>query len=508
MRDELESVVVIGGGLSGLTAALHVAERGLKPLVLEADEQFPGGRIAGGEMVEVDGWQFRAEHGVHGIWSPYRNLQAMLGRHGIRPAFVPAQEETWIYRKNGKVKRADVGSALRRSWIPAPLHYLALFIRPRFLRMLGWRDWLSLPLVWYSLILAVGIDPLAENQALAGMYLTDFTRGWSDAIRSFCIGLARNSLSGTPDEVPLSGFIAFLRYYTLLRRDSWGFSYLPGDGGTSLIDPLVAKVQELGGEIRLGTAVTHLSRIESNWHIHTNGETLSAKHVILATDPDNAHKLVEASADLADDTADFYWPAGRETAVVRLWFKRAAEAKSGAEGGMLSGEFIIDNYFWLDRIQDQYRAWQRETGGSVLEVHLYGPPDVLAQSDAVLLTRVITDVQSAFPELRGALLHQTLQRNTVNHTLFGVGPAGRHLAVQTPWPNISCCGDWVYDANPSFFLERAAFTGIEAANKVLQAEDLPPWPTVAYPPPERFAAFLERVMRGGRGLLRRRKRDD
>jgi isorenieratene synthase len=376
--------------------------------------------------------------------------------------------------------------------------------------MLGWRDWFSLPLVWYSLILSVGIDPLAENQPLEGMYLTDFTRGWSDTIRSFCIGLARNSLSGTPDEVPLSGFIAFLRYYTLMRRDAWGFSYLPADGGTSLIDPLTAKVQELGGEIQLRTAVTQLSRHEDGWQIHTADETFSTKHVILATDPDNARKLVEGSPDLADDVAsgegDFYWPEGRETAVVRLWFSRQPNDKSGAEGGILSGEFIIDNYFWLDRMQDQYREWSRETKGSALEVHLYGPPRILAQPDTMLLARVITDVQSAFPEMRGHVIHQQLQRNTVNHTLFGVGPAGRHLSIETPWSNIFCCGDWVYDPAPSFFLERATFTGIEAANKVLQAKALPSWPTVGYPPPERFAAFLERVMVRGRRLLRKRKR--
>ena len=503
MKDE---TVIIGGGLAGLTAALHLAERGLKPIVLEADARFPGGRVAGGEIVEVDGWQFRGEHGVHGIWSPYRNLQAMLGRHGIRPAFVPAQEETWIYKKQSKVKRADVGSALRRSWIPAPLHYLALFIRPRFLRMLGLRDWLSLPMVWYSLILSVGIDPLKENQPLAGMYLTDFTRGWSDAIRSFCIGLARNSLSGTPDEVPLSGFIAFLRYYTLMRRDSWGFSYLPGDGGTSLIDPLVAKLQELGGEIWLGTAVTELTRTDAGWQIHTVDETIPAKHVILATDPDNARKLIEASADLADAVTDFYWPEGRETAVVRVWFKRKPRPQSGAEGGILSGDFVIDNYFWLNRMQDQYRLWSRESGGSALEVHLYGPPRLLAQPDTMILSRAITDVLSAFPELRGSIIHQDLQRNTVNHTLFGVGHAGRHLGIETPWSNLFCCGDWVNDPAPSFFLERAAFTGIGAGNKVLEAENLPIWPTVSYPPPEKFAAFLERLMDAGRRWLRKRKK--
>ena len=500
-----ESIVIIGGGLAGLTAAVHLVERGLKPVVLEADPDFPGGRAAGGKIMTVDGWPFRQEHGVHGIWSPYRNLQAMLSRHAIRPAFVPAQEETWIYKRNGRVKRANVGSALRRSWIPAPLHYLALFIRPRFLGILGLRDWVSLPLVWYSLILAVGIDPLAENQPLDGLYLSDFMRGWSPAIRSFCIGLARNGLSAQPEEVPLSGFIAFLRYYTLLRRDAWGFSYLPGDGGTSLIDPLAAKVLALGGEIRLDTAVTHLSRAGEGWLIHTPDRAFTASQAILAVDPDNARKLLQASLDLSGDVADYYWPVGRETAVIRLWFNRAPHDKSGAEGGMLSGEFIIDNYFWLHRLQDPYRAWHKATGGSALEVHLYGPPEVLAQSDPVLLARVIADVQAAFPEMRGSLIHQVVQRNTVNHTLFGVGPNGRHLGITTPWPNLFCCGDWVYHPTPAFFLERAVVTGIEAANRVLENQELPPWPTVAYPPPERFAAFLQRRMVGGRGWLKRRK---
>ena len=41
-------VIIIGGGIAGLSAALHLAERGLKPLILEADEKFIGGRLAGG----------------------------------------------------------------------------------------------------------------------------------------------------------------------------------------------------------------------------------------------------------------------------------------------------------------------------------------------------------------------------------------------------------------------------------------------------------------------------
>ena len=93
--------------MAGLTSALHLAERGLKPLILEADGRFVGGRLAGAGEVDVNGWKFRLEHGVHGIWSPYRNLQSMLARHNLRPVLVPAQEERWFYRDPAGVQGAS-----------------------------------------------------------------------------------------------------------------------------------------------------------------------------------------------------------------------------------------------------------------------------------------------------------------------------------------------------------------------------------------------------------------
>ncbi len=113
-------VVVVGAGIAGLSAALHLAERGLHPLILEAEPRYVGGRVAGGDVVELDGWRFRGDHGVHAIWSPYRNLQAMLARHAIRPVLVPAQEEDWVYKRAAWARRAPWATPSAIAGSPRP----------------------------------------------------------------------------------------------------------------------------------------------------------------------------------------------------------------------------------------------------------------------------------------------------------------------------------------------------------------------------------------------------
>ena len=498
-------VIVIGAGIAGLSAGLHLAERGLHPLILEADEKFVGGRLAGGETIRIGGSSFRLEHGVHGIWSQYRNLEAMLARHKLRPAYVPAREENWIYKAGKFVGMAPVGSAIRRTFIPPPLHYLQLFLRGRFLWMLDLRDWASLFNVWAGLIMAVGIDPFAENQPMQGLTLGEMTRRWSPALKSFFLGLARNGLSSHPDEVSISGFIAFLRFYTLLRRDAWMFSYLPEDGGTSLCEPLAARICDLGGEIRLGTRVKRLTREGEAWRVVwntvTGEESACASEVILATDPRNAKKLLLSS--FGERVDGLFFPRALSNAVIRLWFDR--KPRRSAEAGIFTGDFTVHNYFWLDRIYDPFRGWAGETNGSALELHVYGPPEILAQPDVVLLAQAIQDVQQAWPELQGHRIGQHLQRNPETHTLPAVGPKEKYLGIETPWQNLFCAGDWVRHPAPAFFLERACLTGIEAANAVLRRRGIQPWELVEYLPPEPFVAWIEKLMRKGRQRRKQRR---
>ncbi len=551
----LSSPLIIGGGIAGLMAALHLAERGLQPLVLEADPHWIGGRLKDSLTVEFDHqgqtWRFPGEHGVHGIWSPYRNFQATLARRDIRPVLVPAREETWIFGRGKTVRKARVGSAIRYSEAPAPFHYLRLFIRPSFLNILTLRDVASMFRVLGSLVSAMSIDPTGEHKSLRGMSLADFTAGWSPTLRSFFTGLARNALAAHPEEVPASGFIVFLRFYTLLRRDAWDFSYLPGPGGACVSEPLAEAARGLGADIQLGARVVRLEKRageqgsrgageqggrereageqrsggagnakrecrlksalqteEPVWQVtyEADGQTctVEAGRVILAIDAPAAKKLLQESPATAETAAGLWFPIGVPTAIIRLWFK--VKPKPIAEAGIFTGDFVMDNFFWLHRLQPAYMDWSRETGGSAIEMHIYDPPELLAQSDASLLAQVIVDTYRAFPELRGHLLHSILQHNEAVHTLFGVGEPGEHLGIETPWPGLFACGDWVYHPTPALYLERATVTGIAAANAVLTSLGLEPWFILPHPEPEWLAGKMEKGLRWLRLAMLRRKR--
>jgi isorenieratene synthase len=498
--------------MAGIVAALHLAERGLRPIVLEADPHEAGGRLAGGvdATLTVDGraFVFPGEHGIHAIWGPYRNLQALLARTGLAADLIPAKDQEWIYGYNGRERVAELGAAVIKSRLPAPLHYLTMFVRPRFLAMLRPRDYLNLPAVAATVFLAVGTDPIREGLTLGGRTMADLTRDWSPTVAAFIGALARSGLSDYPQNVPLSGFIAFLRFYTLLRRDSQAFSYFPTAPVPYMIAPWVARIRALGGEVILGVTATELARHDGGWRVHWRptvaesgpGGTLDTSDVVLAIDsPAAAHLLTNSPATL-QATHLLRWPVGLPTATIRLWYSR--QPRRGAEAGLIGGEFIIDNFFWLDRIQPEFQAWRAATGGSAIEVQIYGPPDLLDIPPEELCERAAADVERAYPELRGTRVHGVAWRNPARHTLFTIASPAQHLGITTPWPGIVACGDWVRHPVPVLFLERATVTALAAANAVLTARGQEPWPVLPPVEPEPLARLIEWTIRRVRRTVR------
>jgi carotenoid phi-ring synthase / carotenoid chi-ring synthase len=480
------SVVIIGGGLAGLSAAAHLASRGIAPLVIDADRLWQGGRLSGGDaesfVYQGKEWCFHPEHSVHCLWGGYLNMRAMLERF-TETKLSPSKGEEWINRWGREVRRIEAGNTIRSRWIPAPFHYLQLLFHPQIWSTIQPWDFLSLPGFLASILLTIGTDPIKEQQAWDGLLMKDFFLGWTPNLRATFEGLGANLLAAPKNQISLTGFIAALRFYTMLRRDSWHMAYMPADSNTTLIQPLIETIRANGGAVWGGLTALQLLRDGDGWQVlvedsnKQGNRRLSADYLILATNAPASKRLLTNSPDFAEKAKTMKFPNALRNVVVRLWFDDVP--KMGAIGGMLTGDFTPDNFFWLHRLYPNYAAWYRETGGSVIELHYY-EESLLNQPDRNLIVDAVTEVQRAFPELRGRFVHGTARRNSKVHTEFRV-PTKESLHVLTEWPKLFAAGDWIGHDTPSFWMERATTTGIAAANEILKAEGKEAY-KILYPP--------------------------
>ena len=341
-------VVIIGSGIAGLSAALHLAERGLAPLILEADSQYPGGRLSGGEPDEFDyggrHWSFPSEHGIHALAGPYDNTRAMFDRF-LDIELRSSGHEDWIMRWGRRIEIQEAGSAMRWGWIPAPFHYLYLLMRPATWSTITPLEWMSLPGFLFSIFMTIGFDPLAERSALDGMTIDDYFLMWTPKLRATFSGLLNNLMAAPDESISLTGLIAAVRFYSLLRRDAWWLEYLPGNSHHSLIAPLLERIKVQGGALMLGARARTLSKSGDHWRIRVEDaqrggmRTVLARHIILAVDAPAARRLLDASPDTAQLASSLKIPGAMKTLTARLWFDRAPA--QGAPSGMLTGDFYF-----------------------------------------------------------------------------------------------------------------------------------------------------------------------
>ncbi|MEM6284698.1 MAG: FAD-dependent oxidoreductase [Chloroflexota bacterium] len=501
-------VIVIGAGLAGLTAAVHLAERGVKPLVLEANQVWLGGRLAGGEPETFSHagreWSFPSEHGIHGLWGGYMNMRATLQRFIADDTLAPqaSEGEVWINRWGETVTKAQVGTVVRRGLLPAPFHYLNLLFSPRFYGTITPIDFLSLPGVLFSMGWTVGTDPLREKSALDGLTIDDYFTLWTPNFRATIEGVARNMLAAPDEAITLTGLIAALRFYTVLRRDDWHPYFFPANSRTAVIDPLETAITARGGVVLRGMTAKCLERTGNGWRVHVTDATgtatyTDAPHVILAAHSGATHKILAASADTREQALQTRYPQMLRNTVVRLWFSR--DADDTAPSGMFTGDFVPDNYFWLHRIHREFAAWGGD-GGSAIELHFYGDAALLDQPDKHFMVMGVNEVVRAWPELKGAFVHGSVRRNSKVHTAFRV-MTDDMLHVETPWQNVWACGDWVGYDTPSLWMERACTTGIAAANGVLAATGKPGYAVLQPNPPELPVRVVSAGVHGLRKLF-------
>ncbi len=470
------NVIVVGAGAAGMAAASALAHGGAKVTVLEKDH-FLGGRW--GTMTttsfEQDDrrWEFPIEHGIHGFWRQYRNLRALLARHGLdRHMIDSGRQELALCLDGDRIRFLDVGDTVRNSPLPDPFAFAGLLADREFLRLVLRAN----PLAMVSMARDMGhvfaFDPAKDIEEYDQYTVLQLVRNWPPFMRSFFRSLVHMAFFLELDEAALGAFMTSLQHYTVCDKRDISFNYLGDTTEACVFRPIADFIESRGGRVLTNNHVEEVvvedGRVCGVMAKDARGRRrrLKADACILAVDPPAMKALqVEGLPDVVLGDP----PEAIASNTVRFWFS-GRPAPERATNGMVSGP-NINNYFWVSSIQRPFVEWAEATGGSAIEAHQYGAVANKAanQTDAELMEGARRRIEEVWPGVAGTCVHQHLVRSPPGHPDFSKGVWNKMPPVRTKLPNLAICGDWVGPEHHVFFLERCATTGLEAARTVAPA---------------------------------------
>lgn len=200
-----ESCVVIGAGISGLTAAYQLQKAGLDVLVLEAND------YVGGRMITVEWEGFQVDPGAKFVTTSDESLLAMAGEVGLEDQMYKMEDGLTItIFRDGKLHTANflsVVSYLRWSGVSLKARLAMLKLIPYFLRMR-----LDNP---YHLERAPGPDVGETYEAFFSEHIDH------EMFEYWAIPMFETMCSYTGEDVSRKAFLAMLASY--LNADSMGF---------------------------------------------------------------------------------------------------------------------------------------------------------------------------------------------------------------------------------------------------------------------------------------------
>jgi len=480
-------VVVVGAGVAGVSAAVVLAERGAAVTLLEA-KQTLGGRLGAWPHTLPDGTEQVVEHGFHAFFRHYDTWRAILRRADPELGFLRPVEGYPVIARRWPAE--DLGN------LPAapPFNLLALFARSPSLRLreiVGADAALGFALLAHS--------PAETTARFDTMSAAEFlTRlGVSDRARQMLFEAFARSFFCDQDGLSAAELVSMFHYYFLGNPSGIGFDAPAEDHLTAIWDPLAGYLRERGAVIRTGTPATGLARAGEAWQVRTPEGPVTAEHVVLALDPSALRGLLAASPvapDLARRAAALQ--SAPPFAVSRLWLDRDV-APGRAVFSAVAGEATLDSVTIYSRLEGESARWAARTGGAVLELHSYA-----CRTPEVATERMRAELAELWPETAAAQVLHVAEQREATAPAFPPGSAGTRPGVLTDAPGIRLAGDFVDCPYPSGLMERAAMTGVLAANDVLAACGAGPEEVRGIAPRGMLAGLpvhrLGRLGRGGR----------
>ncbi|MDF4249621.1 FAD-dependent oxidoreductase [Streptomyces sp. WMMB303] len=455
-------VAVVGGGIAGLAAAAGLAERGVGVTVYEREPQL-GGRLAGWPVRLRDGSPATMSRGFHAFFRQYYNLRGLLRRvdpllAGLRglPDY-PLQHGGGARDSFAHVPRTPPWSALG---------FAAL--SPTF----GLRDLAGMAPRAALPLLDVRVPQVYErwDETSAEELLTAIR--FPEAARDLAFEVFSRSFFADPGELSAAEMALMFHIYFLGSSEGLLFDVPAEPYPRALWEPLGDYLVKHGVRLRTGEPVLGIRPEGGTRIVSTAAGEEHYAAVVLALDTAGLRGVVGASPQAADAA----WRervARLRTAppflVSRLWLDRpVARRRPGFLG--TSGYGPLDNVSVLERWETEAARWAARSGGSVVELHAYAVDPATARQPRArerMQDRLRGELARVYPETAAARVLDSCHEWRADCPLFPVGGYRDRPTVRTPDPRLVVAGDLVRTGLPVALMERAATSGLLAANVLL-----------------------------------------
>ncbi|GGU58598.1 FAD-dependent oxidoreductase [Streptomyces daghestanicus] len=453
------SAAVIGGGIAGLAAATLLAERGIR-VVLHEREPVLGGRVSGRPVTLPDGTAVTMSRGFHAFFRQYYNLRALLRRAD------PALDALTGLPDYPLVHADGARDGFRRVPRTPPFSALGFVaLSPSF----GPRDLLALRPGAALPLLDVRADRVYRDlDRVSAHDFLDALR-FPAAARHLALEVFSRSFFADPRQLSAAEMALMFHIYFLGSAEGLLFDVPREPFPQALWDPLARRLTALGAEPRTSHPVEAVRPLPGGgYEVAGCGGAERHDAVVLALDAGGLRTLVGRSPGLGDAA----WRervARLRTAppflVSRLWLDRpVAPDRPGFLG--TSGYGTLDNVSVLSKWEGEAARWAARTGGSVVELHAYALPGDSVRD--VEEKRLTGQLHRVYPETRHARVVAELHEWRADCPLFPVGGYPDRLTVRTPDPTLVVAGDLVRTGLPVALMERAATSGLLAADALLE----------------------------------------
>ncbi|MGX5609676.1 phytoene desaturase family protein [Bacillus cereus] len=258
-------VIVVGGGLAGLSAAAHLAKNGKKVILMEK------AKIGGRAMtVKIKGYEFNM--GAHAFYGrDTSTLHTLEKELQLKMNWAEFSPDKAIY---------DLGQEL--TVIPSSLKGLMET------KMLTGCNKFSF--AWFVLLTMLGFHKGSSNTSISE-WMEE--QKLNDEIKTMLLTLASsNFFTNKPEQIPSD---VFFNYYKKIFRTQKPVSYLRG-GWQNLIEQLTQVIEENDGEILTKAKLTEIKiedgKIES---LLVGDEKYIADDYIFCIPPDELHKVFKGT---------------------------------------------------------------------------------------------------------------------------------------------------------------------------------------------------------------------